>query len=146
MCGSLELELWRMMRVNGVFLPSTTLNATTLIPPTKPTCLSRAYTIVTVRFSAIQGTFQFASYNPFLGDTRDVSVCISKFCVWNFRNVDYKVLRASTGSLSPLGNVPPPEQNTETRGTNTKTGPFVWAESGKDEIASNKNGVMKVKG
>ncbi len=63
-----------------------------------------------------------------------------------FYNVDYKVLRASTDSLSPLGNVPPPEQNTETRGTNTKTGPFVWAESGKHEIVSNKNGVMKVKG
>ncbi len=54
--------------------------------------------------------------------------------------VDYKVLRASTVSLSPLRKIPSPKQNTETRGTNTKTRPFVWAESGKDEIATNKKG------
>jgi hypothetical protein len=59
--------------------------------------------------------------------------------------VDYKVLRASTGSLSPLRNIPPPEQNTETRGTNTKTGPFIWAESGKDEIADNEKEVIESK-
>jgi hypothetical protein len=52
-------------------------------------------------------------------------------------NVDYKVLRASTDSLSPLRNIPPPEQNTETRGTNIKTGPFVRAERGKDDKTEN---------
>ncbi len=72
--------------------------------------------------------------------------CAIKGVEMGYRNVDYKVLRASTDSLSPLRNIPPPEQNTETRGTNTKTGPFVWAESGKYEIVSIKNGVMKVKG
>jgi hypothetical protein len=56
------------------------------------------------------------------------------------RNVDYKVLRASTGSLSPLRSIPPPEQKTETRGTNIKTGPFVRAERGKDELAENERG------
>ncbi len=54
-----------------------------------------------------------------------------------YRNVDYKVLRAITGSVSPLRNIPPPEQNTETRGTNIKTGPFVRAERGKDDITEN---------
>jgi hypothetical protein len=57
-----------------------------------------------------------------------------------YRNVDYKVLRASTDSLSPLRNIPPPEQNTETWGTNIKTGPFVRAERGKDEITENEAG------
>jgi hypothetical protein len=58
----------------------------------------------------------------------------------SFRDVDYKVLRVSTDSLSPLRNIPPPEQNSETRGTNIKTGPFVRAESGKDAIADNEKG------
>ena len=53
------------------------------------------------------------------------------------KTVDYKVVRASTGSVSPLRNIPPPEQNTETRGTNIKRGPFVRAERGKDDITEN---------